>query len=156
MASRSGTVVFVNEQYSDSDWVNGHENNVFIQHNDGTQIRYTHLKQFGVIVEAGNFVQAGQPLALSGSSGNTGGVPHLHFQAFRNGTSYNGFNSIPINFSNTTGPVNSQNLCIVNACYPALDPQVSVNSNFNDIPERFELGQNYPNPFNPSTVIPFS
>ncbi|MBK8553537.1 MAG: M23 family metallopeptidase [Ignavibacteria bacterium] len=68
VASRPGTVVFVNEQYSDSDWVNGHENNVFIQHSDGTRMRYTHLKQFGVIVEAGKIVQAGQPLALSGSS----------------------------------------------------------------------------------------
>lgn len=153
-ACRSGLVVFVNEQYSDSDWVNGHENNVFIQHNDGTRMRYTHLKQFGVFVTAGQVVTAGQPLALSGSSGNTGGVPHLHLQGFRDGSSYNGFNSIPYNFSNTSGPVNSQNLCINGGCYPALDP-LSINVNYYSIPDDFHLYQNYPNPFNPSTIIKF-
>lgn len=119
VACRTGFVIWVNEQYADNDWANGHENNVFIRHNDGTVIRYTHLKQNGVFVSANMPVAQGQLLGLSGSSGNTGGVPHLHLQAFRDGTSYDKWNAIPINFSNADGPVNSQNLLMNGQSYTA-------------------------------------
>lgn len=125
VACRAGQVIWVNEQYADNDWTNGHENNVFIRHNDGTVIRYTHLKQNGVFVNANLLVTQGQPLGLSGSSGNTGGVPHLHLQVFRDGSSYDKWNAIPINFSNADGPVDSQNMLQNGAYYTALDGTVS-------------------------------
>ena len=127
VACRAGVVIWVNEEYADNDWVSGHENNVFVRHNDGTVIRYTHLQQNGALANANSAVSQGQPIGLSGSSGNTGGVPHLHLQAFRDGTSYDKWNAIPLNFSNTDGPVNGQNLLVSGQSYTALgDTPVDV------------------------------
>ena len=119
IACRRGVVTFVNDQYEDTDWVSGHENNVFIGHADGTRIRYTHLMKGGALVRVGQAVSRGQPIGLSGNSGNTGGFPHLHLSAFRDNTSFNRQNTIPINFCNTTDPVNSQNLLISGVSYTA-------------------------------------
>ena len=60
IASRGGLVFFVNEQYEDGDIVSGHENNVFIEHDDGTAARYTHLAKDGALVSAGNACSAGR------------------------------------------------------------------------------------------------
>lgn len=53
-------------------------NFVRILHRDGTMADYVHLNQFGVTVQIGESVRAGQ---LIGMSGNTGfsSEPHLHF-----------------------------------------------------------------------------
>lgn len=126
VASRAGKVVWANDQYLDTDQASGHENNVFIQHSDGTQIRYTHFMHGGALVQAGQTVQQGQAIGLSGRSGNTGGIPHLHFQAFKDGTSYNRQNSIPINFSNARGLLNNQNLLIDGQSYEAVSNLTSV------------------------------
>ncbi|MCB0563134.1 MAG: M23 family metallopeptidase [Phaeodactylibacter sp.] len=143
VACRAGVVIWVNEEYADNDWVSGHENNVFVRHNDGTVIRYTHLQQNGVLVNANSVVSQGQPIGLSGSSGNTGGVPHLHLQAFRDGASYDKWNAIPLNFSNTTGPVNGQNLLINGQSYTALgDTPVDVHASAATEPELVA----FPNP----------
>ena len=120
IASRAGVVVFANDQYADTDWTSGHENNVFIEHADGTRIRYTHLMQNSVLVSIGQNIIQGQTLGLSGNSGNTGGFPHLHIAAFNDGSSYNRQNTIPLNFRNTTDPVNSQNLLVEGQSYTAL------------------------------------
>ena len=56
----------------------GSDNLVKIQHADGTIAAYSHLHD--ALVEVGVFVQAGDPIGLSGNTGSTGGVPHLHFQ----------------------------------------------------------------------------
>ena len=121
VASRPGVVTFVNDQYADTDWVSGHENNVFVGHSDGSRIRYTHLMQGGVLVGVGQNVVQGQPIGLSGNSGNTGGFPHLHLSAFRDNTSFNRQNTIPINFCNALGPVNNQNLLIGGQSYTAIE-----------------------------------
>jgi murein DD-endopeptidase MepM/ murein hydrolase activator NlpD len=102
VASRAGQVTFANDQYADADNVSGHENNVFVTHDDGTVIRYTHLRQGGALVRAGERVTPGQPIGLSGNSGASSG-PHLHLQAFRDGTSFDPPNSIPLTFSNADG-----------------------------------------------------
>jgi len=141
VASRAGVVVFVNDQYADSDWTSGHENNVFVQHSDGTRVRYTHLKQNSVLVYIGQNIVQGQVLGLSGSSGNTGGVPHLHFAAFQDGTSYDRQNTIPINYSNSIDPLNSQNLLIQGQSYTALGDGL-----LNDIVELEKEIVLYPNP----------
>ncbi len=142
IACRSGIVVFSNDQYADTDWTSGHENNVFIQHSDGTRIRYTHLMQGGALVVQNQLVEQGQPIGISGNSGNTGGFPHLHLSAFKDGSSYNRQNTIPLNFCNTNDPVNDQNLLIQGQSYTALDKNTTAvkESNFDD------LIAVYPNP----------
>jgi len=119
IASRAGTVIVSNDQYSDDDFTCGHENNVFILHSDGTVIRYTHLLSGGNLVTVGQVVTQGQSLGLSGRSGCTGGVPHLHFAAFHNRFSYNRQNSICINFSNAFGFHNGNNSLLNGQLYLA-------------------------------------
>ncbi len=53
-------------------------NYVVINHGDGRQTVYLHLMYHGVLVEPGQHVVQGQPVAFSGDTGFAGG-PHLHF-----------------------------------------------------------------------------
>ncbi|MFV0607022.1 MAG: M23 family metallopeptidase [Niabella sp.] len=55
-----------------------HANYVIIQHADSTRAGYWHLKHNSVLVNIGDTVQTGQPIALSGNTGYTY-FPHLHF-----------------------------------------------------------------------------
>lgn len=57
-------------------------NNIVIQHADGTRAGYWHLQYNGAIVQAGDTVQQGQPIGLSGKTGYAL-VPHLHFLVWR-------------------------------------------------------------------------
>ena len=52
-------------------------NYVTIDHPDGSSTQYGHLG--AVEVEVGDVVQVGQEIALSGRTGYTGCMPHLHF-----------------------------------------------------------------------------
>jgi len=56
-------------------------NYVSIAHADGTIGEYHHLKYDGVLVEIGERVTAGQPIALSGNTGYST-FPHLHFGVY--------------------------------------------------------------------------
>ena len=131
-ACRAGTVTFSNDQYADTDWTSGHENNVFIRHSDGTRIRYTHLMQGGALVEANDEIEQGQAIGISGNSGNTGGFPHLHLAAFKDGTSFDRQNTIPINFCNTNDPVDDQNLLIEGQSYTAFEKDVTAVQTLNE------------------------
>lgn len=82
LTMRAGTVVRVEESYYDGDNVFGHENHVFIEHDDGTVARYFHLTNLGALVEVGEAVAQGQRVGLSGHTGNSSG-PHLHFDVTR-------------------------------------------------------------------------
>lgn len=53
-------------------------NSIVVKHRDGTYTQYGHLSS--ISVSAGQTVEAGQQIGLSGSTGNTTG-PHLHFEA---------------------------------------------------------------------------
>ncbi|MFI9029776.1 M23 family metallopeptidase [Streptomyces sp. NPDC053560] len=54
--------------------------NVVVRHGAHTYTQYAHLS--AVLVRPGQRVRAGQPLALSGNTGNSTG-PHLHFEVRR-------------------------------------------------------------------------
>ncbi len=117
-ASRPGTAIIVNDQYSDDDHIEGHENNVFVEHDDLTVVRYTHLMEGGAMVTQGQQVLQGELLGLAGNSGNSAGA-HLHFQAFRNRSSFDKSNAIPISFSNVIGATNPDGGLIEGVLYTA-------------------------------------
>lgn len=82
LAIRAGTVVRVEERFVDGDNEPGHENYVFVQHEDDTVARYVHLTNLGAVVNVGDTVQISQPVGFSGHTGNSS-EPHLHFDVTR-------------------------------------------------------------------------
>lgn len=76
-ASRSGTVGWATDGCADGN--TGCTNLITIIHDDGTVALYSHLTNGGVLVSAGNVVDIGEVIGKSGNTGNTGGLPHLHF-----------------------------------------------------------------------------
>ncbi len=63
---------------------NSQANYVFIDHGNGWVTKYFHLRKNSVAVSVGDFVKAGTPIGLAGSSGSSTD-PHLHFQVEYNG-----------------------------------------------------------------------
>lgn len=78
----------------------GYGHYIVMIHDDGMETRYAHLTR--PLVSAGMRVNAGDPIAISGNTGNSTG-PHLHFE-----TRYNGLAVDPRNFFNFNS--NSRNL----------------------------------------------
>ncbi len=79
-AARDGTVVFVNDGEPDENINGGFLGNlVVLDHGDGFESQYWHLKKDSIPVVLGQVVKAGQQIGMVGSSGNSFG-PHLHFQ----------------------------------------------------------------------------
>ena len=78
-AASTGTVV-------QSGWNGGYGYCITIKHNDGSMTRYAHLSSISVAY--GQYVQQGQVIALSGSTGNSTG-PHLHFELIIGGNYVN-------------------------------------------------------------------
>ncbi|MEZ5317805.1 MAG: M23 family metallopeptidase [Vicinamibacterales bacterium] len=78
-AARGGAVMAIEDRYPDGDGTPGEENFVFVRHDDGTIGRYFHLTRGGVRVTVGEAIAAGTLVGLSGNTGRTNGVPHLHF-----------------------------------------------------------------------------
>lgn len=78
VASRSGTVVRIEEQFVDGDHQPGHENLLIVKHDDETFARYWHLTQEGALVNVGDPVLPLERIATSGNTGNST-EPHLHF-----------------------------------------------------------------------------
>ncbi len=76
-ASRGGTVGWANDGCSDGR--RDCTNLITIIHSDSTVALYSHLTRGGVLVTPGSIVVAGDTIGLSGDTGNTGGLPHLHF-----------------------------------------------------------------------------
>ncbi|MGE1151854.1 peptidoglycan DD-metalloendopeptidase family protein [Pseudomonas kitaguniensis] len=99
IAARSGRVMKTeNDQAGHGGDASG--NFVRVQHDDGTEGVYLHLKQGSVSVRVGQRVAAGSPLALSGNTGNSSG-PHLHFVVQR--ATEAGLVSIPYEFNQPVG-----------------------------------------------------
>ena len=73
-------------------------NYVIIDHGDGYQVKYQHLKANTITVRKGDHVEQGQVIGTSGSSGCSTG-PHLHFQMWYNGTLVD-----PLNYVSASNP----------------------------------------------------
>jgi murein DD-endopeptidase MepM/ murein hydrolase activator NlpD len=78
-ATRSGTVTAASTGVENGNYV-------FINHGDGYSSAYLHMHYY--IVEAGEYVQAGQMIGVVGNTGLSKGS-HLHFSIIHNGTYVN-------------------------------------------------------------------
>jgi hypothetical protein len=86
-AARDGMVVFAQDGYPDTNLSGGEQGNIIaIDHGDGLETQYYHLKKDSVLVEVGHMVKAGQEIARAASSGNSFG-PHLHLGVLAYGPS---------------------------------------------------------------------
>lgn len=104
-AAREGIVVHAQDGAQDGD--RSQTNLITIQHDDGTVALYSHLTLNGVQVTIGQTVLAGDVIGMSGDTGNTGGLPHLHFSLHPCGAlpglpGTGNCPSVPANFRNTT------------------------------------------------------
>lgn len=84
-SAREGIVMLVEDSFSESCWEEGcgrFANFVAVLHSDGTTGEYFHLQKDSALVEPGDRVGRGQPLARSGNTGYTT-TPHLHFGVYR-------------------------------------------------------------------------
>ena len=77
-------------------------NSVIVDHGDGWETQYGHLRKGSVAVEPGERVAAGQVLGLIGLSGNTE-FPHVHFAVRLNGETLDPFVG-PGGFQGCGGP----------------------------------------------------
>lgn len=118
IASRAGRVSFVAEHWPDSDRVCGHENGVWMVHDDGTVMAYLHLTTNGALVSVGDRVTVGQVIGLSGDSGCSSG-PHLHVGLFKDATNFDKESSMPLNYRNADGPVDERRALVQGERYTA-------------------------------------
>ena len=105
-AAREGVVVDLKESSNTGGPDKKHtdeSNYVSIAHADGTIGEYHHLKVDGVLVEIGDRVTAGQPIALSGNTGYST-FPHLHFGVY-SAADGERLQSHPITFTTAQGTV---------------------------------------------------
>ncbi len=79
LAVASGVVTWSGERY-------GYGNLVEVNHGNGYVTRYAHNSEN--LVQVGDTVKKGQPVARMGSSGRSTG-PHVHFEVLRNGVVVN-------------------------------------------------------------------
>ena len=82
LASKAGTVIV--SQYS-----NSYGNYVVVSHGSGNTTLYAHMSSRSV--SAGQYVQQGRVLGITGSTGNSTG-PHLHFEITEGGVRVNPLN----------------------------------------------------------------
>lgn len=100
IAARSGTVVFVRDQFTDNDHGKDQGNAIVLLQEDGKYALYAHITHKGSKVKVGQIVNQGEPIALSGNSGESP-TPHLHFQVNECGD-FIKCPSIPISFRNAS------------------------------------------------------
>jgi murein DD-endopeptidase MepM/ murein hydrolase activator NlpD len=103
-AARGGIVARVEGSHSVGCWKDGcgkYANYIVILHDDETTGEYYHLQQNGVLVELGEYVDAGQKIGLSGNTGHST-MPHLHFGVYR-AVSRGREQSIPVRFASADG-----------------------------------------------------
>lgn len=69
-------------------------NGVVIDHGDGWQTQYCHMRQASVSVQIGDSVQQGDPIGIVGISGRTQ-FPHLHISVRKDGKPVDPFSTNP-------------------------------------------------------------
>jgi murein DD-endopeptidase MepM/ murein hydrolase activator NlpD len=77
IAMRRGRVVNLRDQFKDGSNTNDSLNFIIVLHDDSTASRYLHITQKGALVKRGQYIAAGDTIALSGNSGSST-EPHLH------------------------------------------------------------------------------
>lgn len=82
-AARAGTVVYSGRNGTYGNWVQ-------IDHGDGIRTGYAHIRDGGIFVANGQWVDVGQNIASSGTTGASTGC-HLHFEVFQGGSRINPF-----------------------------------------------------------------
>lgn len=98
-AVRKGTIMFVEESGEDYGPTN---NMVVLRDEDGYFFQYQHLTMDGALVQVGEFVEAGDPIGLSGASG-LALEPYLHFVPTRFGDwEFPYSRTYPVTFRNTS------------------------------------------------------
>ncbi len=95
-----GTVVDLDVSHPDGTGQRPDNNFLQVLQEDGTYAAYVHLTTDGALVDIGDSVAQGQPIALSGNSGSTGGLPHLHLQLGMC-RERNSCDTLPVTFRNT-------------------------------------------------------
>jgi murein DD-endopeptidase MepM/ murein hydrolase activator NlpD len=94
-AARAGKVSWVVDSHV-GNGIRAPNNAIAIQHDDGTEAWYLHIKQHGAAVKRGDLVQRGQRIAASGNVGRSM-MPHLHFHV-----SAPNVNHIPFTFTDVS------------------------------------------------------
>lgn len=90
IAAAPGTVLGMRDEVPDTGLMNPDVRNkecgngVLVQHAEGWQTQYCHMKQGSIVVKKGQAVQAGDVLGQIGFSGQTE-FPHLHLSVRHNG-----------------------------------------------------------------------
>jgi murein DD-endopeptidase MepM/ murein hydrolase activator NlpD len=103
-AARAGTVTEARDHFRDDDRQGGHENGIFVLHDDGTMAAYLHMSEDGVFATVGDEVEAGDVIGLVGTSGTSQDNPHLHFEVFEGqGEDSQWYKTVPVNFRNAKG-----------------------------------------------------
>ena len=75
LAADTGRVVYSGSQ-------NGYGNTIIVDHRNGFQTKYAHLRK--ITVRSGENVAKGDVIGIMGNTGNSDGV-HLHFEVLKNG-----------------------------------------------------------------------
>jgi len=117
VAARAGVVIEAIWHFEDEGSDTSRTNLVRIQHADGTVADYLHFQQNGVIVQVGDKVGTGQLIGRNGASGAP--MPHLHFAVYRD-AQFDRAQTLPINFRNAEGPLDSRGGLIAGTVYRAL------------------------------------
>lgn len=117
VAARAGTVVMVWEETPDEP-DEPRPNGFYIEHDDGTIGSYAHITYDGVLVEEGDRVEAGQVIAIGGTSGTS--EPHLHFMVYQSYPTRVEDDDVPVSFRNVDGPLDERGGLMWDHVYTAL------------------------------------
>jgi murein DD-endopeptidase MepM/ murein hydrolase activator NlpD len=107
-AARAGKVTYVKQDSSiggPKKELEHHANKIIILHDDGTFAYYVHLNKNGSLVQAGDQVEKGQAIGISGNTGYSFG-PHLHFMVIK--PTHLGQQTIPTVFHQFDGSIAAQ------------------------------------------------
>ncbi len=101
VAIRDGVVLSVDVSFPDGDRSTLAGNTLVVRHDDDTFAVYVHLAQDGALAAVGEAIRQGEPLALSGDSGRTGGA-HLHLELIECPQGLDSCATIPLTFNNAS------------------------------------------------------